>query len=272
MLGFIPYILLLQFIALTANFTLNREESTAPPDSSSVKTKTAIYLQVDTIALNAASISPVLIERIEAACTTILQSSGFTVQTNKHAITLKIKLGSVEGDNSQYIAKILINKEGKNIEISEKASDIRCELCTESEFIQAIETAIKTLTPALMEQNQPESESTALTLKPLPNYTSIEQAKSRIPLTTPGRLGIAALSVGAVSLGSGIGLQVYGSSKNRNYLPASISLITAGGLASAAGIALLVVDRLRAKSAKKSPFQAFFGQNGTAGILWYGRF
>lgn len=275
MLGFLPYILhaSITFTTLPANAGVLAEEASTPTNK---KAKLSIRLQVDTIALNAASIGTILVERIETACKKILEESGVELHTQKNGTILKVKLGSIEGDSTSYIAKLIVQKNANSLE-SENAADIQCDLCTESEFIQKIETSVKKIAESLPLPEEESSEApSVLALKPLPidHDEQQDQTQSRVPLATSGKLGIAALSLGVVSLGGGIGLQVYGARQSFDVRPASISLMTVGGLASAAGVALIVIDRLRAKANKpgKSAFQPFLTHQGTAGIIWYGTF
>lgn len=159
---------------------------------------------------------------------------------------------SVGGEKFAYRVKLVVERDG----VAGDPVEIACE-CTQDELLAKVREGVDGQTDAL------KAEATAAPVDPPTNPPTnppdapYPEDHGKKPLGGLGKGGIASLVVGAAALGTGIGLVVVketskssgleGDVETTDLRPPGYILIALGSVAIATGIALLAVDRVRAK-------------------------
>jgi hypothetical protein len=160
---------------------------------------------------------------------------------------------AVGGEKFAYRVTLVVEREG----VAGEPQEIQCE-CTQDELLAKVREGVDAQADALgagpREDPTPGTTSSPSDTGP----TDPPDDEERAPLGGLGKGGIASLVIGVAALGAGIGLAAVGKRerdaegfegdvRETDFRPPGYALIAIGGAAVITGVALIAVDRVRAR-------------------------
>ncbi|MEZ4452648.1 MAG: hypothetical protein R3B09_24525 [Nannocystaceae bacterium] len=256
--------------------------ATAPATRPVPKTtpRTRAWLRVGTTEYSGSRVSPDLPARIEGVGLQILRDRGFVTSVSGEYV-VDVVVAPLESAGG-YVTTISVLKGDE--ELTWTRIRKKCDFCLEDELLTQLKADLSVSADAIAADVAPPPTTTPTTPidppidppvdppidPPVTPGTTEPPTSERIQprVGVPGRIGIAALFVGAGALGSGVGLLVTAEQTGRDYRASGIALAAIGGIALFTGVGLLIVDREGSKRHAVAPTASRDG----AGLVWVGRF
>lgn len=257
----------------------------APPTKPVPKASKRIraWLRIGTTEYSGIRVSPDLPARIEGLGLQRLRDRGFVTSVSGEYV-IDVVVAPLESGG--YVTTLAVLKGDE--EVAGTRVRRKCDFCLEDELLTQIKETIDgsaaaieadaapheaTPPPEPEPSRPPEPEPPPPLVGPPPppqptttdDGSASERVHPRVGL--PGRLGIAALFVGAAALGTGVGLLVVDERTGQDRKAVGFTLAGIGGVAMLTGVGLLVVDR-EARRHSVAPAAS----KSTVGIVWSGRF
>jgi len=188
---------------------------------------------------------------------------------------IRIDVDELTGPDPGYLCEVWIDHRG---EVLGERRRVECTLCTESEIVQRVEATVTELVAQLPVDDPTQGSDPA----PPPASSAASEPASpsadrRAPMGTLGKAGAALVAVGVAGVGVGAVLVAMPPVVDQDdplyettYRPPGAIVLGTGAAVLAAGVAMLVVDRRRARS-RRTALVPTAGPTG-AGLQWSGRF
>ncbi len=252
---------------------------TAPAPAPAATHPARVGLQVDTSALGDGA-GPVR-RQVEDRARALWLEAEILPARDDHDPVLRLEIAPIAGAEDSFRLRGAIT----GTQDAEPPTERLCELCTETELVDAAARILAELLPKAARAPTRPAQDPAASSQPetaTPDQAPAARdtpAPARRPGLGPlGKAGIAVGVVGLAALATGAGLAAAGSrtsdggSNVVDYRPAGYGLLATGGAALVTGIALLVVDRVRARKSVRSTAWAPMLMPSFAGITVAGRF
>lgn len=208
------------------------------------------HVAVDTSQIGEAG--PAIRRRVQERSDVVLRRAGVMPGRGPQDPTISVVIREVEGDKPGWTYAITIRRADEPPRVDETNA---CELCTETELVDAIEGRLARLAGELEADEAPPPPRPAPTTAASSSLPPVHDAPaSPVRLGGKGKAGVALLGIGGAALVAGVALVALpdrpkpGDPTHEIFTqPPGYALLATSGAAFVVGLALLVVDRVQAK-------------------------